>query len=265
VISLPAQPGDTVRSFSAFGRLSSSSVEDDWTFFSDGTLEGVSHWETRETGKVRKTKEGQSFYLEWLPAHQYLGDCTLMLDVTGTASDRLYSYGSGWTYDSNPIIDSAEISIAQDLTEQSSGIAFKKNSGRYTVRYDSTTTHIDNTTGEYYRLKRWLTITVTASDYTSAVAGSVREPVPETFSLSQNYPNPFNPSTTIRYGLPNRSHVTLTVFNTLGQQVAVIQNGEQEAGYHEVKFDGTGLSSGVYFYRMQAGSYVEARQLLLLR
>jgi hypothetical protein len=84
-------------------------------------------------------------------------------------------------------------------------------------------------------------------------------------SVSQNYPNPFNASTTIRYGLPIRSHVTLTVFNTLGQQVAVLQNGEREAGYHEVKFDGRNLASGVYLYRLQAGSFVQTRKLLLLK
>ncbi len=88
---------------------------------------------------------------------------------------------------------------------------------------------------------------------------------PGRLELSQNYPNPFNPSTTIRYGLPARSHVTLTVYNTLGQQVAKLVNGEQEAGYHEVKFDGSKLASGVYLYRMQAGSYVETRKLLLVK
>ena len=83
--------------------------------------------------------------------------------------------------------------------------------------------------------------------------------------LSQNYPNPFNPSTTVRYGLPSRAHVALTVFNTLGQLVSTLVQGEQDPGYHEVRFDGANLPSGVYFYRMQAGSFVETRRLVLLR
>jgi len=91
------------------------------------------------------------------------------------------------------------------------------------------------------------------------------ELLPRHIVLGQNYPNPFNPSTTIRYGLPTRSQVTLTVFNTVGQQVAQFQNGEQEAGYHEVKFEGRGLSSGVYFYRLRAGDFLETKRFLLLR
>ena len=89
--------------------------------------------------------------------------------------------------------------------------------------------------------------------------------VPTTFALEQNYPNPFNPSTTIRYGLPHKSAVQLTIFNILGQQVALLQNGEQEAGYHEAKFEASGFASGMYFYRLQAGSFVETKKLLLLR
>jgi len=83
--------------------------------------------------------------------------------------------------------------------------------------------------------------------------------------LVQNYPNPFNPATTIRYALPHRSHVTLTVYNTLGQQVAQLINSDIDAGYHEVQFNATNLASGVYFYRIQAGSYVETRKLLYVR
>ncbi len=89
--------------------------------------------------------------------------------------------------------------------------------------------------------------------------------VPASFQLDQNYPNPFNPSTTIRYGLPGRSHVTLTVFNTLGQQVATLVQGEQEAGYHEVQFDASGFVSGVYLYRLTAGSHVGTKTLVLVR
>jgi hypothetical protein len=89
--------------------------------------------------------------------------------------------------------------------------------------------------------------------------------VPATYELSEAYPNPFNPSTSIRYGLPARSRVRLSVFNALGQQIAVPHDGEQEGGYHEVKFDGTAHSSGVYFYRILSGDFVQTRRLLLLK
>ena len=89
--------------------------------------------------------------------------------------------------------------------------------------------------------------------------------VPMAFGLEQNYPNPFNPSTTIRYALPHRSHVTLTVFSILGQQITTLVNGDIDAGYHTVQFDGSELASGVDLYRMQAGNFVQTRKLLLVR
>jgi hypothetical protein len=89
--------------------------------------------------------------------------------------------------------------------------------------------------------------------------------LPEELILDQNFPNPFNPGTTIRYGIPDKAMVRLTVWNTLGQKVATLVQGEQEAGYHEVRFDGSGLASGVYLYRLQAGSLVSVKKLLLLR
>ncbi len=99
---------------------------------------------------------------------------------------------------------------------------------------------------------------------TTSIHEAGRE-IPVSSWLEQNYPNPFNPTTTIRYALPERSPVTLAVFNALGQQVAVLQHGEQEAGYHEAQFDGSELASGIYLYRLQAGDFVQTRRLVLIR
>ncbi len=98
---------------------------------------------------------------------------------------------------------------------------------------------------------------------TGAIAG--RDVLLDRFVLSQNYPNPFNPTTTIGYALPQRSHATLTVYNMLGQVVETLVNGEVEAGSHEVVFDGTGLASGVYVYRLRAGEYVAVKKLIMVR
>ena len=89
--------------------------------------------------------------------------------------------------------------------------------------------------------------------------------VPESIILWQNYPNPFNPTTTIRYALPHRSHVTLTVFNTLGQKVVELVNGDVDAGTSEVRFDGGRLASGVYFYHLQTGTFVKTRTLVIVK
>ena len=96
-------------------------------------------------------------------------------------------------------------------------------------------------------------------------ASDVAIGVPSTFALHQNYPNPFNPSTTISYTLPVQSFVTLKVFNVLGQEVATLVNGIESPGSKSVRFDGGRLPSGVYFYRLQAGSYSGTRMLLIVK
>ena len=89
--------------------------------------------------------------------------------------------------------------------------------------------------------------------------------LPEEVSLSQNYPNPFNPTTTIEYGLPENGHVTLQVFDMLGRQVATLVDGQISAGTHQVTFDASSLSSGVYIYRLQAGEHVLTKKLTLIK
>ena len=91
------------------------------------------------------------------------------------------------------------------------------------------------------------------------------EATPTEFCLTQNYPNPFNPETVIEYRLPLKGKVKLTVYNILGDEVAVIAQGEQEAGIHQVVFDGSGFASGVYVYRLETNNTVETRRMVLLK
>ena len=102
-------------------------------------------------------------------------------------------------------------------------------------------------------------------ELTTPVDEADPESVPKEYSLSQNYPNPFNPNTTIYFALPKREFVTLKVYDILGREVAILVSGYKEAGFYQINFVANGLASGVYFYRIQAGSFVEVRKMLLIR
>jgi len=99
----------------------------------------------------------------------------------------------------------------------------------------------------------------------TVVAEETYEIKPSLFALSQNYPNPFNPITQIAFSLPEDSHVTLTVFNSLGQQIAVLVDESRGAGRHQISWDGAGFTNGVYFYRLSARGFAETRKMLLLK
>ncbi len=88
---------------------------------------------------------------------------------------------------------------------------------------------------------------------------------PEDGSLSQNYPNPFNPETRISYRLSGESRVKLTVLDPAGKTVAVLADGRQAGGPHEILFNATGLASGIYFYRLEAGGFCRTRRMVLIR
>ncbi|PWB71358.1 hypothetical protein C3F09_07975, partial [candidate division GN15 bacterium] len=86
----------------------------------------------------------------------------------------------------------------------------------------------------------------------------------------QNFPNPFNPQTTVGFDLPQAEHVTLTVYNLLGQRIRTLADGDFDAGHQSVMWDGRGdngdaVASGVYLYRLEAGSYVATKKMLLLK
>jgi hypothetical protein len=89
--------------------------------------------------------------------------------------------------------------------------------------------------------------------------------VPDRFALSQNYPNPFNPVTKIKFDIARNSSVRLTIFNSLGQVVEEIFNGQKPAGYYEAEFDASALSSGTYYYRLETDNFVETKKMMLIK
>lgn len=117
-------------------------------------------------------------------------------------------------------------------------------------------------TGDYtYRLKQ---IDFDGHyQYSNTVDVSVTGPM--TFNLAQNYPNPFNPSTKISFSVPDAGNVKLAVYNTLGQEIAVLVNGAVTAGPHEVTFNAKALPSGAYIYKLQSENSVMIKKMLLLK
>jgi Secretion system C-terminal sorting domain/Cleaved Adhesin Domain len=89
--------------------------------------------------------------------------------------------------------------------------------------------------------------------------------IPKKFALSQNYPNPFNPVTKIKFDVPKNGNVTVEVFNNLGQVISTLHNGYTNAGYYETNFDGSRLTSGIYFYRMTSNDFTETKKMILVK
>ena len=106
-------------------------------------------------------------------------------------------------------------------------------------------------------------------EITFKVGGSTavleEEIFPSTFFLNQNYPNPFNPSTSIQYQIAGISQVTLKVYDVLGNEVATLVNEAKPAGSYEVNFNASKLSSGIYFYKLQAGTFLKTKKMILMK
>ncbi len=105
------------------------------------------------------------------------------------------------------------------------------------------------------------------SDELSSIITSIGSEslLPDVFALSQNYPNPFNPSTTIKYQLPLASNVSIKLYDVLGKEIAILVNEFKSAGFYEINFNAVSLTSGVYFYRIEAGDFVQINKMILLK
>ncbi|MHC1737085.1 MAG: T9SS type A sorting domain-containing protein [Ignavibacteriaceae bacterium] len=127
-------------------------------------------------------------------------------------------------------------------------------SGTYYWRVKS---QFENTTSSYFSMPGQFTV--------YGITDVKEEIIPVQFGLSQNYPNPFNPTTTISYDLPANSMVSITVFDVLGRELETIVNELQQAGNHKVNFNGSNLSSGVYYYKINAGEFVSVKKMILIK
>jgi hypothetical protein len=163
---------------------------------------------------------------------------------------------------------------ASELNNQMFEIERRSEEGQYLmigyVNGHGTTTetqeysYVDNTveTGTYfYRLKQ--IDFLGTYEYSDAIEVEVNGPL--AFNLEQNYPNPFNPSTNIKYNIPESGIVKLAIYNTLGEEVAVLVDGMVEAGFHEITFDASSLPSGAYFYRLQSDNLNQVKKMLLMK
>ena len=119
----------------------------------------------------------------------------------------------------------------------------------------------------HFSVNRYKLVPRTDADFgtITGIEAPLEAPVPVRYTLEQNYPNPFNPSTVIEYRLPASGFVSLKVYNVLGQLVATLVNGVQTAGNYSVRFEGPALSTGVYFYRLESGSFTQVKKMMLLK
>jgi hypothetical protein len=122
----------------------------------------------------------------------------------------------------------------------------------------------DRSSGNFGILDAW-GIELVFEQLTSVPDEQEENIIPDNFELSQNYPNPFNPSTTIRYSVPSRSTVVLKIYDILGGEVSTLVNEDKDVGIYSVNFNTSQLASGIYLFRIQAGTFVETKKMILIK
>ena len=166
--------------------------------------------------------------------------------------------------------------FALDANQQVSAYGITDQNGNYTIagltpgsysistdKYGYTSTQTSTVSLDYNsNFTSSASFTMTPTDVTSinSNSGTIQN-----YKLYQNYPNPFNPTTVIKYSVPMASRVTLKVYNILGSEVATLVNGEKAVGNYSVTFNGSNLASGIYFYQLKAGSFVQTKKLVLMK
>ena len=179
-----------------------------------------------------------------------------------TAKQNVTGVELRWTTATENNFSTFEIEKKSSNTESWQTISSIKASGNSSAPRKYSFTDKNVTPGKYnYRLK----IVDYDGTYENSYIVEASVSVPDKFMLGQNYPNPFNPGTVISYSLPSPSNVKLILYNTIGLTVKVLENEFKDAGNYSVNFNASELSSGIYFYRLQAGSFNETKKMMLLK
>jgi hypothetical protein len=218
----------------------------------------LSYWSSRTYGGYATTTLNpepyayeSGFALKWTLTRQINGDTALTYSGTSPRSPWLawgpYLWADGLVPRSDGLIWECDDFVTNDRTHPSASGRLKV--ANMLLNFFKTDT---TTTGWFLRGR-----TTDIHDPSSTIS--------HYFSLGQNYPNPFNPSTTISYHLPAEAHVTLRVFDVLGREVVTLVDAERTPGAHNVRWDASGSSSGVYYYRLDAGDIVHIRKALLVK
>jgi subtilisin family serine protease len=223
------------------------------------TVDDIATWSSRGPRVDGRTKPDiatpGSFTISMRDRHVFSSPDLSWVSSAGAVADSAYYVMQGTSMATPVAAGAAAIVLGKTPSLTAQQVYSAMTVGAIT---DPFTGGVPNTTWGAGKLNVYAALAV--SPDTQPPAGT-----PVAFSLSQNYPNPFNPSTVIDYVVPRTTFVTLEVFDILGRIVRIIVSGEQGFGPHSVRLDGTGLSSGVYFYRLKADGMVQTRKLMVIR
>ena len=247
----------------------------DYKTWSYSTLNG--YFDNLGTASTNSAYPGDTIFVVYFPArHTFMNPTTFNTQVSQGFSQTIYVngvYQNSYSVSLNSIVDAYgtmtlpggvsydALRLRETIDIQIIGLVFvnyifiAKNGAQVNLR--PTDSNPPNSG----------TISADITRYNSPFTTSVEQisGLPENFSLQQNYPNPFNPSTLIEYSIPEQSFVDLKVYDILGNEVATLVNEEQSAGVYRADFTGADLTSGIYFYQLQAGNFVETKKMILIK
>ena len=193
-----------------------------------------------------------------------IGDFTLLYTPTNLALQITASNEITLTWKDNSTINDGYV-IERKQSPDTSFIVLDTLKGSGNEYIDK---NVEQGQSYSYRIKAYKdTLESEYSDVASLLVGvnEVSIEIPKEYSISQNYPNPFNPTTKIKFALPQNGMTKIIIYDLLGREVQTIINNELRAGYHEINFDASNFHSGVYFYRIQAGNFIQTKKMILMK